>query len=219
MLVKILNDLSLLYNANIFSAEQVSIFTLLLNGGNVYNGFHEIAQLNMAKQLFLMGRPSTLEYSIKSATEKTAGGKCKSYEIDIVSLNSLWEIKPLGGDSAEPQATLYAMESGMNKGMILPQLTNIPVFGKYQMYITYPQRGEAYYGFTYLNKQGERVPITSAAAENDYKRTYYIAVSAVAVIIAITIVEDVLTGGGGVADDPVSVGLAYEVAKAILAFA
>lgn len=87
------------------------------------------------------------------------------------------------------------------------------------MYINYPQRGEAYYGFTYLNKQGERVPITSAAAENDYKRTYYIAVSAVAVIIAITIVEDVLTGGGGVADDPVSVGLAYEVAKAILAFA
>ena len=55
MPVKFLNVFSGAYNLGMIDASSASSAVIVLNGGNVYNGFHEIAQLNVQKNCILWG--------------------------------------------------------------------------------------------------------------------------------------------------------------------
>ena len=119
MPVLLLNALSGLYNSGLLLPEDVTVLTFLFNGGNIYNAFHEVAQLNTAKYIFeTTGISSTLEY-------KLPNGK----EADVMAANMLWEIKPVT-QTGLTQLNGYLDVSGLKPGSAvmkegIPIISNI----------------------------------------------------------------------------------------------
>ncbi|CAH1202547.1 hypothetical protein PAECIP111893_01828 [Paenibacillus plantiphilus] len=76
-------------------------------GENISLGFHQVAQLLLAAQLYEeTGKHATLEYKIGS------------YRADVVLDGQVWEIKPFGQDPF-PQLTLYQKEGNLKGGKIV----------------------------------------------------------------------------------------------------
>jgi hypothetical protein len=124
-----LNSISTVYNsgmvadweasAMIFGANSIS-FTLGEKGKNrkepfsqLFTPFHEIAQINIAKELYKKyGESPELEKSLIG----TIDGKKKKYEADIVLGNKVWEVKPLNSADPKPELELYKTLGGLTEG-------------------------------------------------------------------------------------------------------
>lgn len=55
MSVRLLQFACWIYGNGMAGAGEISAYALIANGGSVYTAFHEIAQLNVAKQLYARG--------------------------------------------------------------------------------------------------------------------------------------------------------------------
>ena len=193
MSVPFLRMLSKIYNKNIISSAVASLSSLALNGGGIYTAFHEIAQLNIAKELYKRGYNVTLEYGLGKKGEADIVAQANWY-----SKKYVWEVKPLG-TSASAQISKYTNGTGLKKGFSLGNINNIRIFGNIKMNITFDGNGGAYYAF-YLG--GQR--ITNAQFYRAIKYSIYAACAVAATIIVATLVEDIATLGLGLWNDALS---------------
>ncbi|WBW98151.1 hypothetical protein [Oceanirhabdus sp. W0125-5] len=215
MPVKALRGISGLYNDGILDDKLISTFTLIANGGAVWTAFHEIAQLNIAKELNKRGYDSILEYEITSKTQKNRWGRAKKYEADIVSGDMVWEVKPIGTDGTA-QLNKYMTDGDLMEGFTMKPITDIDVIKDIKMMITFDKPGLANYSFYKYDKFGDRVTVTSTAVKSLYKKRQFAASVVVGGIILGTLAEDVFTGGAGIADDIPSLAGALGSASYIL---
>ena len=195
MSVAFLRMMSQIYNANIINSSVASLSTIALNGLGIYTAFHEIAQLNIAKQLKKRGYKVTLEYRVGKKGEADIVAQANWY-----SKKYVWEVKPLG-TSASAQLTKYTKGTGLLRGFSLGKISNIPIVGKIKMNITFDSRGGAYYAF-YL--KGNRV--TNAQLYRALSYSIKAATAVAAAIIIATVAEDIATAGIGIWNDVISFG-------------
>ena len=122
------------------------------NGLNIGNALHEIAQVVAAQAISKQFGPSILEYQVG-----------KGREADIVAAGQVWEVKPLGGKSPEPQLQMYTELGGLLRGdntALSKQPINIPVIGNIRMEVTFGlNSGEIYYECYKYKDNGERVRV------------------------------------------------------------
>jgi hypothetical protein len=147
--VEFLRGISMMYNLDRISQSWASSMILEANGLNPQKGkatftaFHEIAQVNIAKQLYNPKNPYNhpiLEYKLPNGQEA-----------DVVFGGKVWEVKPgTGGTSAEAQLEIYEQKGELERGQVLKPINGIPVFGKLKMQILFPEEGHAYY-YLYLD--------------------------------------------------------------------
>ena len=199
MPVKFLNVFSGAYNLGMIDASSASSAVIVLNGGNVYNGFHEIAQLNVAKKLYSMGYAPILEYRVAGVGEA-----------DIVAGAFVWEVKPIGTTTID-QPGKYTSENGLTTGFDIDEITGIPIISDIKMRITSSGGGVLHYSF--YNDRGD---VRSSEVKSIISGRLFWAALVFGIILGGTLLEDVLSGGAGVADDIPSLGAAGSVAALIL---
>lgn len=199
MPVKFLNVFSGAYNLGMIDASSASSAVIVLNGGNVYNGFHEIAQLNVAKKLYSMGYAPILEYRVAGVGEA-----------DIVAGAFVWEVKPIGTTTID-QPGKYTSENGLTTGFDIDEITGIPIISDIKMRITSSGGGVLHYSF--YNDRGD---VRSSEVKSIISGRLFWAALVFGIIWGGTLLEDVLSGGAGVADDIPSLGAAGSVAALIL---
>lgn len=125
MPVELLRSISNAYNHGLISATIVSELAVLFNANNTNLACHEIAQINVAKQLFDKGLEVVLEYRIP-----------KVGEADIMANNMLWEVKPIGYSGAA-QLRKYINATQMGVGASITPMSGIPMPKDYEMSISY----------------------------------------------------------------------------------
>ncbi|MHB8064408.1 MAG: RHS repeat domain-containing protein [Ruminiclostridium sp.] len=147
-----LNAYSYIYNTA-RNTDSYNQYIIEDNGLNIYTALHEIAQLNVARELYIeYGAEATLEYKIKSKTEKNIFGKCKTYEADVVFGRAVWEVKPKG-TSATAQLKKYTENGDLTPGNMLNTVKDILIVDsiyedkKIYMKVEFPNLGEAKYSF------------------------------------------------------------------------
>lgn len=206
MPVPLLNFASWMYNSHLAGAQEISTYTLIMNIGNIYNGFHEIAQLNLAKHLSGLGYTPILEYPVTGVGE-----------VDVFVGGMAWEVKPAGTSGLE-QLDKYLAGGSLIPGHEFAPILGIPVVGKYKMGVvpSLTEPGVANYFFYYTNKEGKKVEVPSVAVQREVKWRAILAGAAVGTVVAATVVEDVLTAGGGTADNLASLIAAHKLGSKIL---
>ena len=185
MPVPFLNFASWMYNSHLAGAQEISTYTLTMNIGNIYNGFHEIAQLNLAKHLSGLGYTPILEYPVKGVGE-----------IDVFAGGMGWEVKPVGTSGLE-QLDKYMAGGSLIPGHEFAPILGIPIAGKYKMGVTpsLTEPGVANYFFYYTNKEGKKVEVPSVAVQREVKWRAILAGTAVGTVVVATVAEDIFTGG------------------------
>ena len=199
MPVKFLNVFSGAYNLGMIDASSASSTVIALNGDNVYNGFHEIAQLNVAKKLYSMGYAPILEYRVAGVGEA-----------DIVAGAFVWEVKPIGTTTID-QPGKYTSENGLTTGFDIDEITGIPIISDIKMRITSSGGGVLHYSF--YNDRGD---VRSSEVKSIISGRLFWAALAFGIILGGTLLEDFLSGVAGVSDDIPSLGAAGSVAALIL---
>ncbi|EJL44233.1 hypothetical protein BAG01nite_39930 [Brevibacillus agri] len=179
-----LNLISQGYNSGLFSAADASMmvfgssalsflapdFTDTPDPGEpnfreLYTPFHEIAQINVAKQLYQKyGQNAELEKKLATGETEWFGLKNKYYEADIVLGNKVWEVKPLNGQDPKAQLELYKKLGNLKEGEKLKTMTNIPVFDNVKMEITFPEAGVARYQMYAQGDGGVRRNLSTVGA-------------------------------------------------------
>ena len=207
MPVSILNYLCWLYGNNYIGDAEISIAVIMGNGGNIYNAFHEIAQLNVAKQLYMRGFTPTLEFAIDGEGEA-----------DISAGGMLWEVKAIGRSGAM-QLKRYVDASGMNYGEPLAKIDDIPIVGNIKMgIISNPiEPGVINYYFYIKNDEKEEL-VKSRDVREKVHKAKTAAMAIVGATMLLTFAEDILTFGGGVADDLESLLAALMLARPAFGF-
>ena len=204
MATMFLNMAAKIYSAGILNSKTLSGNVLLLNGRNIYLAFHEMAQIFVYRQLQSEG------YSYIEL-EKRINNK----EADIVArkngIKYLWEIKPLGGDSPEPQLREYTNGTGYRRGKHIPDF-QVNVFNSTKMKITSNSSGGIYYAF--YNSKRERISNSQLYAK--FRRTIISASAIVGGLVVATLLEDVVTGGAGIWDDAMVFLEAYSIMSPIV---
>jgi RHS repeat-associated core domain len=209
MAVLFLRMLSNIYNHNIINTEIASFTTLCSNGFGYYTAFHEIAQLNIAKELFKRGYIVTLEDSIKNV------GEADITAHKIIGYTYIWEVKPIGQEKeAQEQLKKYIAAKNFKRGFSLGVLSNIAVAGKIKMKITFDNNGGAYYEFTCNGTRVTNAVLAQLLKALDYSMKAACAVAGA--IIILTLVEDIATGGLGIWNDGPSLSGAAASAASIL---
>lgn len=170
----------------------------MINGGNIYNGFHEIAQLNVAKKLYSMGYAPILEYRVEGVGEA-----------DVVAGSYVWEIKPVG-TTAVNQPDKYMSAGGLSRGFDMDSITGIPIVDNIKMQIVSSGNGVLHYSF--YNDQGE---VQSRDVKSAASNKLFWATIAFVAIVGATLLEDILSGGAGISDDLPSLGVAGSAASLI----
>ena len=199
MPVWMLRGVSSLYNNGLATAEQVTLFTLLMNAFNIGQGFHEIAQLNLAKYLHQKGYYSvTLE-------DKVA----KRQEADITTTSYIWEVKSatqLGLTAPDTQLNGYITATGKKEGFGILR-AGIPVIRDIYMGITTSpgHPGIEYYYFYRFDCNNNYQEVRSSVAIKAVQNELLAVATVVGVAAGATILEDLLTAGAGTADDLLSV--------------
>ena len=207
MPVPILNGLSGIYNSGLLMAEDISVLTILLNGGNIFNGFHEVAQLNAAKYIFdTTGVAPTLEYGLSN-------GK----EADIMAMNMLWEIKPVT-QSGLDQLNGYLEVSGMQPGTPI-SFDGIPIIENIYMGLRPKQKepGVIEYYF-YRQHDGKKEQLDSTTVRDRINAVETFGIAVITILLGATLVEDIITGGVGMVDDIPSILLALPFVKPAFGF-
>ncbi len=122
---------------------------LLLNAGNLGNGLHEIARINIAQALYDRGYQTELEFPL-------GGGK----EADLVADGKyVWEVKPINR-SGESRLTDYEALGGLERGNKLADaIPDIPIVGDIKMRIDFGEPGKAYYSFYRQDRRGNQVGV------------------------------------------------------------
>jgi len=123
-----LNLISKSYNNGYITQADVSTDVLLANANNIFQGFHEIAQINIAHELYNMGYSPTLELPV--------GRK----EADIYASGMMWEVKPISSllhhsNAPDKQLQGYLAAKGSAAGFDV-FVKDIPIVGDYYMDIT-----------------------------------------------------------------------------------
>ena len=202
--VWVLNLASGAFNLGILSSSELTGLLIILNGLNIYNAFHEIAQLHVARELSTLGYTPVLEYKI--------GKK----EADIVAGGFVWEIKPIT-QSGAAQVAEYAAAGGLMLGYALVDITNIPIVDNYYMGVTFGiERGVAHYYFYKFDCDNNPQEVNSTEVNRAVVKKLTWALIAAGALVAATIVEDVFTYGYGVLDDIPSLVGAGALAALIL---
>ena len=199
MPVTVLNAISGAYNLGLIDDSSVSAAVIVLNGGNVYNAFHEIAQLNVAKKLYSMGYVPVLEYGIPGVGEA-----------DIVAGTFVWEVKPIS-TTAVDQPGKYMAKGGLVAGFDIDEITGIPIVDDIKMRVASSGGGVLHYSF-----YNDRRDVRSSEVRSNVKGRLFWAALAFITVMGGTILEDVLSGGAGIADDIPSLGAAGSLAALIL---
>jgi RHS repeat-associated protein len=117
----------------------------------LFNSFHDIAQINIVKAL---GGQALLEVPLIGT------------RADVVGLGAqVWEVKPLLGASAQRQL-LAAAANGLVPGTTLlgQVLEGITIAPNLYMRINFPAPGEARYSFYRYNDEGQEVSINTMGA-------------------------------------------------------
>lgn len=215
MPVLTLRTISQWYNNGHLNPRETTALGIVFNGLNVYNAFHEIAQLNIAKTIYGSGYGTPiLEYTVKSKTETNFFGVPKKYEADIVLGAQMWEVKLAGSftqNSFNEQAQIYMNNGDLSLGSPMQPIVNIPIYRDIFMRIDFPQPGLAEYKF--YNDSGS---VSTQELVSDIKDSQIDASIAVIAIIGVTLLEDIITDGIGVLDNPLSAAAAGAAAAAIL---
>ncbi|WP_223067787.1 RHS repeat-associated core domain-containing protein [Paenibacillus caui] len=174
MAVDELNGIAALYSSGILTSGEASAAIITANKKGFYTAFHEIAQVNIYKQLVKKGYSPILEKSIQS-NEKNIFGKYKTVEADVVAGIYLWEVKPRGGASAKKQIEKYTALSDYVPGPVtlLNTMTDIQVVGNIYMEVEFPSNGEARYSF-YRKEVDSRgvVHISEVKTKEVYHKLY-----------------------------------------------
>ncbi|MDO4397212.1 MAG: RHS repeat-associated core domain-containing protein [Oscillospiraceae bacterium] len=130
------------------STTSMAIFTLAFNG-NIYTGFHEIAQIIIGCELLKRG------YSVQLEHEEWHLFKRNLMDV-VYNERNVIEVKP-EGTSAEKQLKRYTSIPGYVRGTALNGEITKKLFEDYSMKIRFDGNGGAFYSF--LNdKDGTRIP-------------------------------------------------------------
>lgn len=197
---------------------------LPLDGLNIWNAFHETAQLVACKQLSNEGYLTDVEYPIKNGS---------SYlEADVLAyrgVNHLYEVKKSyeSQGNAETQLNKYCSLTRFIPGNGFSS-KEIDFLGSFFMNVFYSGNGIIRYRFR--KKWSAKlfwynVEVKKDIKEEDFKRALCVAtwaglITASAIILS-TIIEDFITCGVGVADDSASIVAAaqsYSSSVGALAF-
>jgi RHS repeat-associated protein len=202
-----LNSISNLFNScPLFSIPGlISANILLANAFNIYNGFHEIAQVYIAQRLSEMGYQTQLEYKVG-----------KNNKVDVVANDFYaWEVKAKG-DNPTPQLNGYISKSNgtLTKGFYMEPIENITIVGDIKMRIDFDTAGGANYSFYQNSLNGEQLAVSSVEVKNEVKNRFGWGVGVAGAILIATFAEDIITAGAGVADDLASLYLAMTAVAA-----
>lgn len=218
MAVGVLNGLKFLYSdLKLVPDYAISTPCLVFNANNLYIGFHETAQLVAAKTLSKHGYRTELEYKYKEgATSK----------IDILAYkgrNYIYEVKPVTCSyaTAYKQILGYKNATGFAFGSTFPT-QKIDFLPKIEMEVKYESNGIVRYTF-YKNKwkwfnKYVKAEVMESNLINKIKIGFWVGVAIAGVVIAATLIEDVVTAGAGVANDAASVGIAAGGFRGAVAF-
>ena len=185
---------------------------LILNLSNLNTALHEIAQVALAKELYDAGHMTVLEYPV--------GHK----EADISDGAFIWEVKPItyfGSSQPDKQLGEYLMATGLLPGFAI-RVSGIHIVKNYYMSImsTPLHPGIEYYYFYQITCQNKRVEVSPEKMRSIIREkvdaNLTVGIIVAAAIIVATIVEDVLTYGGGIADDIASLVAALSAASSII---
>jgi len=120
------------------------------NSQELFNSFHDIAQINIVKAL---NGNALVEVGLTGTRVDVVGSGAQA-----------WEVKPLGGESAEPQL-LAAEANGLRRGKPLAPISGIEMgVPNLYMRIDFPAPGEARYSFYKHNAKGQEVRVSSVGA-------------------------------------------------------
>lgn len=213
----LLNALSVMYSSScLLNDMNVGPICLVLNGGGIYKGFHETAQLVAAKQLFKKGYISLLEYPV--------GNKKYADICACKGLYYLYEVKPItcSHKDAKNQLDGYLSSTGFLSGESFDERT-IDFLKKIKMEVYCEEDGIIKYTFYKEKRQlFNKVVLVEVNEERIKKKlmvAYWVGVAMAGAIIVATLVEDVVTGGAGVADDVASIQVAAGAFRLATAFA
>ena len=215
-----LNGISWLFCHSLIDKKQMALIVLMLNISNLYVGFHEIAQLCLARYLYLNGQISFLEYPIDQKSENDSSARKRTLEADITDGKHIWEVKPKsrwGSYLPDRQLSKYLIATGQSAGYPI-DLDGINFYNDCYMGIMSSSLhpGIEYNYFYRLNCSHEQVPVSSVTIFEEIKSNItWATIIAVAIIVA-TVVEDIATSGIGVADDIASLLGALAAAGATL---
>ena len=153
-----LNALGILYNANLISAQTLSIIVLAQNGKNPFTAFHEIAQLNLAKHLRSRGYIPILEYPVLGVGE-----------MDVYANGMGWEVKPIGRKGGG-QLEKYLLAGGFSAGESIPMIMGIPIFGDFYMGLVQSptEPGVVHYFFYTQDSLKETSKVASSVVKREY---------------------------------------------------
>lgn len=213
----------------------------MMNIFNLYNGFHEIAQVLSAKALSLDNRFVTLEQKVQISRESAYGVICSTKEIDLVADTAIWEVKPDTYlrpskkddlEAAKLQVSEYVDSSvGYHKGNSLefPGVYAIKVLKNYYMTVdTADYYGRdisdgnldrlLFYSLSYLpeNGTGEAIPVSIPNVVSEMEDKRDLAIKIFIGAVGITVAEDFFTGGSGLWNDIPSIVFAASQAVAVL---
>ena len=205
MPVSILNLISDAYNRDILNSQQVTVLTEVFNLGNLYTGFHEIAQIHTANQLYNMGYDTELEYRVSTG------------EVDVVASEMYaWEIKPLG-TSGKEQLKKYTDNSDLTiRDVPLESMANIPIVGDIKMAIEYSSElGVGHYYFYSNDSKKKEYALEYVKSEVTLSYAVPIVIGGGLVILG-TLAEDFLTGGAGITNDIPTISVVLEAMFSLL---
>lgn len=198
---------------DLISDDKLGATMLVLNGGNVYNAFHETAQILASDQLQNKGYFCALEYPCN----KPNGSKG---EIDILAdFKYVYEVKNYfdSQSSAAQQVRNYVYSNpGYEIGTASFNDKIVNFLGnKIKMRVQYVGSGVIKYSFSLeysFKLLWKNIQVKKAIEEEKLKNALMIVtwagIAVAGAIIVATIVEDFVTYGAGVADDAYSVGVA-----------
>lgn len=208
---------------DIISDDKLGATMLVLNGANVYNAFHETAQILAADQLQNKGYICSLEVSCN----KLNGQKG---EIDILANDKyVYEVKNYfdSYSSAVSQVMNYVNANqhlGYRVGIASFDSKIVNFLGnKIKMRVQYEGQGVIKYSFSLdysFRFLWKNVQVKREITEEKMKKAVSIAtwagIAVAGLIIVATIVEDVVTYGAGVADDAQSISIAASTYSGIV---
>lgn len=198
-------------DVNFINEKYLGATMLILNGGNIYNAFHETAQILASKKLQSKGLNCALEVP------------CKKYngngEIDILANNKyVYEVKNYFDSltKAQNQVYEYADCNGYTVGEVGFDEKKVEFLGnKIFIRVEYKGKGAIMYSFSkeYSFKVlWKNVLVKKEITEEKLSKALKIATWAgIAVaggIVIATLVEDFVTCGAGVSDDLYSLEIA-----------
>jgi RHS repeat-associated protein len=146
------------YMTGVINQELLPWVSFVGNGLNIGKALHEIAQVNAAQTITTSGlfEPAILENKMGNTNKRA----------DITAAGQIWEVKPLNGESPEPQLRDYTALSGLQRGnnTILSEKKpiDISIIGNIRMEVTFGEDpGEIYYECYKSRDDGKRIPVSN----------------------------------------------------------